>query len=105
MIINIAPNFYSALSLPYDLQVKVTDLEIVCESFTSKFLRSFIYSATSQIILFIFGIQIAAVHMKCHALLPLKKKKFKMLSAAALISILRVNKKSLVRNYLHSILL
>ena len=28
--IDIAPNFYSALSLPYNLQVKVTDLEILC---------------------------------------------------------------------------
>ena len=30
MIIDIAPKFYSALSLPYNLQVKVTDLEILC---------------------------------------------------------------------------
>ena len=29
-IIDIAPKFYSTLSLPYNLQVKVTDLEILC---------------------------------------------------------------------------
>ena len=40
MIIDIAPKFYSTVSLPYNLQVKVTDL---------------------LIILFIFGIQIAAM--------------------------------------------
>ena len=28
MIIDIAPKFYSAVSLPYNLQVKVMDLEI-----------------------------------------------------------------------------
>ena len=61
MIIDIDPKFYLALFLPYDLQVKVMDLEILCLSFTSKFLRSFIYSAPFQIILFIFGIQIAAM--------------------------------------------
>ena len=43
MIIDIAPKFYSALSLPYNLQVKVTDLEVICY-------LSFIYSATFQII-------------------------------------------------------
>ena len=69
MIIDIAPKFYSAISLPYNLQVKVTDLEILCCSFTAKFLRSFIYSAACQIILVIFGIQIAAmedVHPKLY---------------------------------------
>ena len=30
MIIDIASKFYSALSLPYNLQVKITDLEILC---------------------------------------------------------------------------
>ena len=46
-----------------------TDLEILCQSVTSKFLISLIYSATFQIILFIFGIQIAAlddVHPKLY---------------------------------------
>ena len=61
MIIDIGPKFYPAISLPYNLQVKVTDLEILCKNFIAKFLRSFIYSATFQIILVIFGIQIATM--------------------------------------------
>ena len=79
MVIDIDPKFYSALSPPYDVAVKVTDLEIsslsftskflrscILEisslSFTSKFLRSCIFSTSFQIILFILfisGIQIA----------------------------------------------
>ena len=34
MIIDIGPKFYSALSPPYDLEVKVTNLEILSLSFT-----------------------------------------------------------------------
>ena len=30
MSIDIAPKFYSALSLLYNLQIKVTDLEVLC---------------------------------------------------------------------------
>ena len=46
MIIDIGPKFYSALSPPYDLEVKVTDLVILSLSFTSKFLRSCIFLAS-----------------------------------------------------------
>ena len=30
MIIDIAPKFYSIISMPYNLQFKVTDLEMLC---------------------------------------------------------------------------
>ena len=46
MIIDIGPKFYSALSPPFDLEVNVTDLEILSERFSSKFLRSCIFSAS-----------------------------------------------------------
>ena len=39
----IGPKFYSALSPLYDLEVKVTDLEIVCYSFTSNFLKDLVF--------------------------------------------------------------
>ena len=41
MIIDIAPKFYSALSLPYNLQVKVTDLENFMLKFYLKVLKIF----------------------------------------------------------------
>ena len=53
MIIDICPKFYSALSPPDDFEVKVTNLEIISLSFISEFLKSCIFSASFQIILFI----------------------------------------------------
>ena len=41
MIIDIGPKFDLALSLPYNLQVKVMDLEVLCFSFTPKFFGTF----------------------------------------------------------------
>ena len=61
MIIDIDPNFYLALSLPYNLQVKVT--EILFFKFYLNVPKIFyLLEATFHIILhvFIFGIQIAA---------------------------------------------